>query len=122
MLKAAVCAYCAVLSFSSVAFAMTDLPVPSDTKAKYSVIQNKRSGDMAVIQTFRKGPSGTSFATRLFNCRKGTYKYLVEVDGEENINEFMQKNNEAMDQLNETGMSAVSEGSITYYVFKYACR
>ncbi len=98
------------------------LYVPTDIKAKYTVIQNKRVGDLAILQTIRKSPYGVSFSTRLFNCSKATFKYLVDVEGEKNINIFLERNNKAMESLNEYNMTTLVRESISYYVYKYACK
>ena len=98
------------------------LYVPSDSKAKYTVIQNKRVGDLAILQTISKSSYGTSFSTRLFNCKKETFKYLVDVEGAENMNVFLAKNNEAMENLNDSNMSDLVKGSVSYYAYKYSCK
>ncbi len=100
----------------------TKLEVPSDPKATYTVIQNKNIGKFSVLQTIRKGSSGVSFSTRLFNCQNATFKYLVTVDGEENMDDFLEKNNAAMENLDDSDMSPVTQGSITFYAFKYSCK
>ena len=98
------------------------LNVPSDPNAKYVVVQNKKVGNLSILQTIRKGSSGVSFSTRLFNCSNGTFKYLVNVDGKENMDLFMQENNVAMQSLNESDMSPLVEGSISYYAYRYSCK
>jgi len=95
--------------------------IPSDSNAKYVGIQNKRSGDLAILQTIRQGSSGVSFSTRLINCKNSTFKYLVDIEGKENMHLFMEKNNIAMQSLNEYNMKPVTHGSISYYMYKYAC-
>ena len=97
------------------------ISVPSDSSAKYVEIQNKRSGDLAILQTIRQGRSGTSFSTRLINCKTSSFKYLVDIDGKENMKLFMDKNNIAMQSLNENNMKSLTHGSISYYMYKHAC-
>ena len=98
------------------------LYIPTDSKAKYTVIQNKKVGELTILQTIRKSPYGVSFSTRLFNCSNATFKYLVDVEGEKNINVFLEKNNEAMKFLNESNMTTLVRGSISHYAYKYACK
>lgn len=98
------------------------LYVPTDAKAKYTVIQNKKIGNLALLQTIRKSSYGVSFSTRLFNCSNATFKYLVDVEGKQNMNIFLEKNNEAMKSLNESNMTILVPGSISHYAYKYACK
>ena len=95
--------------------------VPSDSSAQYVEIQNKRSSDLAILQTIRQGRNGVSFSTRLINCKTSTFKYLVDIDGKENMQLFMDKNNIAMQSLNENNMKSLTHGSVSYYMYKHAC-
>jgi len=105
---------------SSIFAAGETLSVPSDPNATYVVIDLVKRGDLSVLQTARKGSSGLSFSSRLYSCSDNTYKYLADVDGD--MDEFVRKNNIAMNSLNKTGMSRVTSGSVTYYGYRYACK
>ena len=95
------------------AFAV-DLPlsVPSDSKAKYTVLQKGASGNNRTITTKREGSSGVSYSKRLYNCSESTVKYLGSGD--------------TMEQMKaskpDPGMAPIVPGSIAYYVGAEACR
>lgn len=97
--------------------------IPTDPDVTYTVIHKAKVGDSAVLATIRNSKiGGISMSSRLFNCTTGTFKYLADEDGAENSDRFMQKHNAAMDNLNESGMSPVSSGSISSYLLGYACK
>ena len=98
------------------------LYIPTDSNAKYTVIQNKKIGNLALLQTIRRSSYGVSFSTRLFDCDRATFKYLVDVEGEENMDVFLERNNQAMESLNEYNMNPLVRGSISHYAYKYACK
>lgn len=87
------------------------LPVPSDTKAQYFVLERDTKGNERKITTKRIGPSGTSYAQRLVNCSAGTFRYLG--DGETLA--AMKASQPS------TSMAPVTQGSISYYVSEAAC-
>jgi hypothetical protein len=60
--------------------AETPLSVPSDRKAKYWVLQKSGPRSGRVILTKRVGPSGESFAKRVYNCDNFTWKYIGDGD------------------------------------------
>lgn len=111
----------ATMLFSINSFASGEtLYVPSDSNATYVVIKLVKKGDLSILQTARKGSSGISFSSRLYSCSNRTYKYLADVDGD--MDEFVRKNNIAMNSLNTSAMTYVTSGSVTYYGYKYACK
>lgn len=54
--------------------------VPSDPRARHVVMESTGPIDQRVLVTRREGPSGTTYAVRLFNCSNGTWKYLGSGD------------------------------------------
>lgn len=88
------------------------LPVPSDAKAHYFVLDRDTKGTERKITTKRVGPSGTSYAQRLVNCSAGTVKYLG--DGETLAAMKASKP--------DANMGPLVQGSIAYYVAKAACK
>jgi hypothetical protein len=60
--------------------AETQLPVPSDAKAQYSVLEVGGAWPKRTIVTRRVGPSGTSYSRRAYDCTHHTVKYLGEGD------------------------------------------
>ena len=116
--------FCFIFALSSIPASANDEPlqVPSDTKARYTVLQTKKMEGYALIQTKRVGPSGVSITLRQFNCKQGTFKYLVDFDGD-NLDLFQSKVNEILkSKLDNSEMGPVTEGSVTYYAYKRACQ
>jgi hypothetical protein len=97
----------------SVGLAETSVVVPTDSKARYAIIDVK-SVDVEHIEVIsrRDGPSGTSFAKRLVNCKEATFKYLAE--GDTMVDLASSKPDETMAEL--------TEGSISAYISMYACQ
>ncbi len=57
------------------------IPVPSDTRASYTVLQlTPRPDGLVELLNQRVGPSGTSFARREVDCRNNQFRFLG--DGE----------------------------------------
>ena len=100
----------AAVSFN--VFAAEVVYVPTDTKASYTILDKTRDGSMATITTERKGPSGTSYSKRLYDCTAGTVKYLG--DGET----IEQMNNSAPDP----NMAPRVDRSIACYIGQKACQ
>jgi hypothetical protein len=89
------------------------IDVPTDLKAKYTVVDVKRvGGGKAEITTRRDGPSGTSYAKRLVDCGSMRFKYLGEGDTMEELSRSKPSPN----------MGPLVTGSISYHVSMYACR
>jgi hypothetical protein len=80
--------------------------VPTDSKARYTVTNLKRTEEGLVeITTRRDGPSGTSTAKRLIDCDGKRFAY-TEDDGVAVPNPTL---------------GPLVAGSISYYVSDYAC-
>ena len=88
------------------------LSVLSDPKAKYFVIEKEGSRAERTIVTKRVGPSGTSYAKRLYNCDYDTVKYLGTGDSLSKMAESKRSSN----------MILIMPGSIAYYLRIEACR
>lgn len=94
------------------AHAETPLPVPSDPRAKYTVLDvNPLGNDKVEVVTKRIGPSGTSHSKRLIDCAVWTFKYTGDAD----TYEGMQK------PLPDSPMGPLTDQSISWYVAKHAC-
>ncbi|WP_020395359.1 hypothetical protein [Thiolinea disciformis] len=88
------------------------LAVPSDPNASFYVLDKAKKGEDSVIITKRVGISGISYSSRLYDCAAGTFKYLGT--GETRA---------AMEQSQpDPNMTALTAGSIAYYVGLEACK
>lgn len=100
----------ALMSFSSMS--ATTVSIPTDSKAKYTIIDKAMNGSMSTITTMRDGPSGVSYSKRLYDCTAWTVKYLGDGD--------------TLDQMNasqpDDGMSPIVDNSIAYYLGQKACK
>jgi len=104
----------AALLCASAALAQTTaIPVPSDPRARYTLVsQSGSSGGLEVV-TRRSGSSGVSYTRRQINCRQMSFRYLGEGDTLE----------QAMTSANaDRTMGPLVEGSISYHVAVFACR
>lgn len=91
-----------------------DISVPSDSRARYRVIELWRRPDGLVsVSTRRVGPSGVSYEERLIDCPRGVFAYVRSGDTRE---EF-----DAASQFEPLFGPFTSE-SISSYVGGYACR
>lgn len=88
------------------------IPVPSDLHAKYFLISREGTKDKPIITTMRVGTSGTSYSKRIFDCVRGTGKYLGDGDTIEQMNASKPQ----------PYMYEMTAYSISYYVYKYACQ
>jgi len=52
------------------------MTVPTDAKAKYTILETDGKWPNRTIVTKRVGSSGTSYSKRLYNCSNNTVKYL----------------------------------------------
>ena len=109
-MKKALFALLALMSFSAVS--ATTFSIPTDSKAKYTIIDKTLNGSMATITTMREGPSGISYSQRLYDCTSWTVKYLGDGD--------------ALEQMKtskpDEGMSPIVDNSIAYYIGQRACK
>jgi hypothetical protein len=104
--------FLAVTSISMAAAAAEyQLPIPSDAKAQYFVLEKGGTKDMPTMVTKRVGTSGTSYSWRVFDCKAGTVKYLGTGDSLEKMRASKP----------ETNMAPLVEGSIAYYQWRHAC-
>ncbi|MGP2486914.1 hypothetical protein ACTUTK_06970 [Pantoea ananatis] len=109
-MKRIIFAVVAMTSFG--AFSAKTISIPTDTRARYTILDKVKKGSSATITTKREGPSGVSFSKRLYNCSAWTVKYLG--DGET----IEQMKSSKPDQ----NMSTIVENSIADYLGKQACR
>lgn len=111
------------LTYSLAASANEQFTIPTDPGVTYTVIHKAKVGDSAILATIRNSKiGGVSMSSRQFNCRNGTFKYLADEDGTENADKFMRQHNAAMENLNNNGMSTLTSGSISSYLYSYACK
>lgn len=103
-----------LLVASAKSIAATPLSVPSDPSARYTVLAVDRAPvkDEVYITTQREGKSGTSFARRLVNCSKQTFRYTGDAD---TIQEMKSQNLPG-------NMGRLTNGSISWYVSQHACK
>lgn len=109
-MKKALFAFLALMSFSAVS--ATTFSIPTDSKAKYTIIDKSLNGSMATITTMREGPSGTSYSQRLYDCTSWTVKYLGDGDTLEQMKASKP----------DEGMSPIVDNSIAYYIGQRACK
>lgn len=88
------------------------LRVPSDSKARYTVLEIAGTYHLRTIVTRREGSSGTSYSRRLYDCASDTVTYLGTGDSPEAM-----RTSRANPR-----MGPVGEGGIAYYVGIEACR
>lgn len=88
------------------------LSIPSDSNAKFFVLEKIGSGAERTIVTKRVGSSGTSYSKRLYNCTDRTVKYLGSGSTLAGMNSSQPDPN----------MSPIASGSIAYYVGIEACK
>ena len=71
----------ALLTASAASFA-AEKPqvVPTDAKAKYTILEIGGQWPNRTIVTKRIGSSGTSYSKRIYNCSNNTVKYLGSGD------------------------------------------
>lgn len=104
--------FAAILAVCLPAQAQENVAVPSDPKAKYTLLEAKeRSDGLVEILTRRVGPSGISYSKRLTNCGDATFKYIAEG----NTLDTMKP------KTNANPMGPLTFGSISMYVSAYAC-
>ena len=89
------------------------IPVPSDSKARYTALQvTPKPGGTVEILSRRVGPSGTSFALREVDCRNDRFRYLGEGDTR---GEALQRKDPPWP------MADLLDGSIAWHVSRFAC-
>ncbi|HDU2486515.1 TPA: hypothetical protein RE208_002616 [Klebsiella pneumoniae] len=101
-----------MLTISFSAASATTISIPTDSKAKYTIIDKSLNGSMATITTMREGPSGISYSQRLYDCTSWTVKYLGDGDTLEQMK----------GSKPDEGMSPIVDNSIAYYIGQKACK
>jgi hypothetical protein len=104
----------AALSIITPVSASNPIPVPSDPKARYSLISKKtmRNGNLEVISE-REGPSGKSFSRREIDCNKMQFRYL----GDGRTLQAASASSKSLDP-----MGPLSDRSISWYVARFVCK
>ena len=92
--------------------AETRVAIPSDSKARYSILERGGTADMPTLVTKRVGPSGTSYSKRLFDCRGRTWKYLGDGETLEDMRTSRP----------DKKMSPLVDKSIADYLWNEACK
>ena len=88
------------------------IQVPSDSRAQYYFLEKSGNSTFRTLTTKRVGPSGTSYAKRLFNCSQKTVKYLAEG---ENLSAVRAATSSSYQ------LAPIVSGSIAYYMYLEAC-
>lgn len=100
-----------VLSLAASATEM-EVSVPTDQKAKYTVIEVGGKWPHRIAITKRVGPSGVSYSKRLYDCVNNDFKYLG--DGGTLA--------EMIKSKPDPNMSPLVLHSISYYIGLEACK
>lgn len=90
----------------------TPISVPTDSKAKYFLLEKSEANGKVTIVTKRIGSLGTSYSKRLVDCNNKTFMYLGEGDSLEEMKKSKP----------DTKMSPLAPGSISTYVANAACK
>lgn len=91
----------------------TPFDVPSDSKARYALLNVvKSTGGLIIATTRRDGSSGPSFARREIDCAAQTYRYIGEGDTLDQAN---------LPAPNPGEMSELVTGLISDVSVKFAC-
>jgi hypothetical protein len=90
----------------------TLISVPTDSKAKYFLLEKSEANGKVTIVTKRIGSLGTSYSKRLVDCNNKTFMYLGEGDSLEEMKKSKP----------DTKMSPLTPGSISTYVANSACK
>ena len=88
------------------------MTVPTDAKAKYTILETGGKWPNRTIVTKRVGSSGTSYSKRLYNCSNNTVKYLGTGDTPA----------EMARSKPDPKMAPIVSQSIADYVGRQACR
>ena len=88
------------------------MTVPTDAKAKYTILETGGKWPNRTIVTKRVGSSGTSYSKRLYNCTNNTVKYLGTGD---TLAEMAQSKADPK-------MAPIVGQSIADYVGRQACK
>ena len=102
-----------LLALPGIGLAATSVNVPTDPRASYLILKTGKlqNGNIEVVSQ-RNGPSGVSYAKREVNCRNMTFRYTGEGDTLRELNDPYQKG----------AMAPLTEGSISTFISRAACR
>lgn len=90
-----------------------EVQVPSDGKARYFLVWLQRRTDGYIeVTTRREGPSGTSYSTRLVDCRGKRFGYLADGDS---LEEWRESRTKA------TKLGPLEPDSISYWISARGC-
>ncbi|MFY9993638.1 MAG: hypothetical protein WAK61_01420 [Leclercia sp.] len=92
--------------------AATQISIPTDSKANYTILEQDLNGRMATITTKREGSSGVSYSKRQYDCSAWTVKYLGSGDTLEGMKSSVPDKN----------MAPIVDNSIAYYLGQKACK
>lgn len=102
-----------MLAISFVSFASEKhLAIPTDAKAKYTILEIGGKWPDRTIVTKRVGSSGTSYSERIYNCSNNTVKYLGNGD---TLTDMRRSNPDPK-------MAPIVQRSIADYVGRQACK
>jgi hypothetical protein len=112
-MRTRIAAIAVLLILPEVCLAATRVNVPTDSRASYRILRTGKlkNGNIEVVSQ-RNGPSGVSYSKREVNCRNMTFRYTAEGDTLQELNDPYQKG----------AMAPLTEGSISTYISRAACR
>jgi hypothetical protein len=87
------------------------LVIPTDSKARYWIVEQSGSVEEPILTTKRVGSSGTTFSRRVFDCSAKTFRYLAEgstLAGMQSSQPDARK-------------APLVDGSISHYFWVHAC-
>ncbi len=94
------------------AYTGTYFSIPTDSNAKYEIIEKGQSGIYRTIITKRTGKSGETYSQRAFDCKDWTVKYIGTGDTYQKM----------LSSVPDAGMVPILSQSIAYYVGLEACK
>ena len=97
---------------SAIVAAERQLAVPTDAKARYTILEIGGNHPNKTIVTRRVGSSGTTYSKRIYNCLHRTVKYLGSGD---TLAEMNASNPDPK-------MASIVDLSIADYVGREACK
>ena len=88
------------------------VPVPSDLRARYMIIDKSWLGGDRIVVTKRVAREGTTFTKRRFDCEKNTVMSLGEAASKEALETAAA----------DSRMSPIAPESVAYYISLEACK
>jgi hypothetical protein len=89
------------------------VPVPSDVRAKYMIIDKGWVGADRIVVTKRVAREGTTFTKRRYNCEKNTVTSLGEASSKEALETVAAADGK---------MVPIAPESVAYYISLEACK